>query len=74
MAKDTRKCAKKDTLKPQNFEDGRSMVNQHTTKEFFFEFLRGMSLRQILGGILESKVVQKLSLEKKFSLKTGLLN
>ena len=26
MAKDTRKCAKKDTLKPQNFEDGRSMV------------------------------------------------
>ena len=27
MAKDTRKCAKKDTLKPQNFEDGRSMVN-----------------------------------------------
>ena len=27
MAKDTRKCAKKDSLKPQNFEDGRSMVN-----------------------------------------------
>ena len=29
------------------------------------EFLQGMSVRQKLGVILESKVVQKLSLEKK---------
>ena len=39
--------------------------NQHNTKDFFFKFLRGMSVRQKLGVILESKVVQKLSLEKK---------
>ena len=29
------------------------------------EFLRGMSVRQKLGVILESRVVQKLSLERK---------
>ena len=30
----------------------------------FFKFLQGMLVRQKLGLILESKVVQKLSLEK----------
>ena len=33
-----------------------------------------MSVRQKLGVILESKVVQKLSLEKKNLIKNGLLN
>ena len=46
--------------------------NQHTTKEKNLKkILRGMSVGQKLGVILESKVVQKLSLEKKdFSKKT----
>ena len=54
-----------------NFKDGGSLKasflakNQHTTKDFFLKILRGMSVRQNLGVILESKVVQKLSLEKK---------
>ena len=40
--------------------------NQHTTKEKDLKkILRGMSVRQNLGIILESKVVQKLSIEKK---------
>ena len=43
-------------------------------KKFFKKILRGMSVRQKLGVILESKVIQKLSLEKKFFLKNGLLN
>ena len=39
---------------------------QHTIKDFFFEkILQGMSVCQKLGVILESKVVQKSSLEKK---------
>ena len=37
--------------------------NQHTPKEKK-KILRGMSVHQKLGIILESKVVQKLSLEK----------
>jgi hypothetical protein len=57
--------------------------NQHTAKEKTFKrFLRGMSVHQKLGIILESKVVQKLSLEKnqenvftkKWSLKLIFLN
>ena len=54
-----------------NFKDGGSQKvrflakNQHAAKDFFFQFLRVMSVRQKLGVILESKVVQKLSLEKK---------
>ena len=40
--------------------------NQHTTKKKKIKkILRGMSVRQELGVILKSKVVQKLSLEKK---------
>jgi hypothetical protein len=40
--------------------------NQPVTKEIKKKkILRGMSVRQNLGVILESKVVQKLSLEKK---------
>jgi hypothetical protein len=38
--------------------------NQHTPKENSLIFLRGMSVHQKLGIILESKVVQKLNLEK----------
>jgi hypothetical protein len=38
--------------------------NQHTPKEFFKGSVRGMSVHQKLGIILESKVVQKLNLEK----------
>ena len=34
-------------------------------RNLFFKFLRGTSVRQKLGINLESKVVQKLSLEKK---------
>ena len=43
--------------------------NQHATK-----FLGVMTVCQKLGIILESKVVQKLSLEKMFLTKNGLLN
>ena len=40
--------------------------NQHTKKKKLKKkILQGMSVRQKLGVILESKVVQKLSLEKK---------
>ena len=40
--------------------------NQHATKEKSLKkFLRVMIVNQKLGVILESKVVQKLSLEKK---------
>ena len=39
--------------------------NQHATKDFFLKFLRVMPVCQKLGVILERKVVQKLSLEKK---------
>ena len=40
--------------------------NQHATKEKIFKnILRVMTVCQKLGVILESKVVQKLSLEKK---------
>jgi hypothetical protein len=40
--------------------------NQHTTKEIKKKkILQGMSVCQKLGVILESNVVQKLSLEKK---------
>ena len=39
--------------------------NQHTPKETKIKkILRGMSVHQKLGIILESKLVQKLSLEK----------
>jgi hypothetical protein len=39
------------------------------------KFLRGMSVHQKLGILLENKVVQKLSLEKKKNLpKNGLPN
>ena len=50
-----------------NFKDGGFLKasflakNQHATKE---KFLRVMTVCQKLGLILESKVVQKLSLEK----------
>ena len=37
---------------------------QESTMYFFFKFLRGMSVHQKLGIILESKVVWKLNLEK----------
>jgi len=48
--------------------------NQHTTKENFSKkFLRGMSVRQKLGVILESKVVQK-DFTKKWSPKLILLD
>ena len=33
-------------------------------RNFFFKFLRGMSVHQKLGIILENKVVQRLSQEK----------
>ena len=36
--------------------------------------IRGASVRQKLGMILENKVVQKLKLEKMFFTKNGLLN
>ena len=39
--------------------------NQHATKEKSLKFLRVMTVCQKLGVNLESKVVQKLSLEKK---------
>ena len=40
--------------------------NQHATNEKNLKkILRGMFVRQKLGVILESKVVQKLSLERK---------
>ena len=42
--------------------------NQHTFKE------KVMAVCQKLGVILESKVVQKLSLEKKFLINNGLLD
>ena len=56
-----------------NFKDGGSSTvtflakNQHTTKEQILKtsYVRGMSVRQKLGLILESKVVQKMSLDKK---------
>ena len=51
--------------------------NQHATKEKVFKNSYedwGMPVCQNLGVILESKVVQKLSLEKKIWLKNGLLN
>ena len=38
--------------------------NHYTPKEIFLKFLWGMSVHQKLGVILESGVVQKLSLEK----------
>ena len=40
----------------------------------FKKFLQGMSGHQKLDIILESNVVQKLSLEKNVLLKSGLLN
>ena len=49
--------------------------NQHATKEKSLKkFLRVMILCQKLGVILESKVVQKLSLEKKVFVNNGLLD
>ena len=42
--------------------------------KFLKKFLRGMSVCQKFGVILESKVVQKLSQEKMVLLKNGLLN
>ena len=49
--------------------------NQHTPIGKKNKKSYGMSVHQKLGIILESKVVQKLSLEKKkFLLKYGLLN
>ena len=55
-----------------NFKDGGSLKasflakNQHGTKEKSLKkILRVMTVCQKLGVILESKVVQKLSLEKK---------
>jgi hypothetical protein len=48
---------------------------KHTNKDFFLKnFLRGMSVYQKFGTILENKVVQKLTLENLFSTKNGLLN
>ena len=41
-----------------------SFIATVTPEDFFFKFLQGMSVHQILGIILESKLVQKLSLEK----------
>ena len=43
-------------------------------KDFSFKYLRGMSVHQKLGRILESKVGQKLSLEKMLLVKNDLLN
>ena len=40
-------------------------MNRHTTNEKIWKNSRGMSVCQKLGVILEGKVVQKLSLEKK---------
>ena len=49
--------------------------NQHAGKEKSLKkFLRVMAVCQKLGAILESKVVQKLSLEKKVFKNNGLLN
>ena len=55
-----------------NVEDGGSqkitflVKNQHNTKENLKQKIqRGMSVRQKMGIILESKVARKLSLEKK---------
>ena len=42
--------------------------------KFFQKFLQGMSVRQKLGIILESKVVQKLDIEKIFLPKNGLVS
>ena len=39
--------------------------NQHATMEKSLKFLQVMTVCEKLGVILESKVVQKLSLEKK---------
>ena len=50
--------------------------NQHTYQQgkLFKKLEQGMSVCQKLCVILKSKVVQKLSLEKKCLLKNGLLN
>ena len=42
--------------------------------KFLKKFLRGMSVCQKFGVILESKVVQRLSLGKKFLITSGLHN
>jgi hypothetical protein len=61
-----------------NFKDGGSLKvrflakNQHTTKAK--KILQRITLHQKLGLILESKVVQKLSLEKNNLPKNGPLN
>ena len=48
--------------------------NQHATKEKSLKNCWVMTVCQKLGVIVESKVVQKLSLKKKFLINNGLLN